>query len=51
MTLGGNLQIGSDAGGGDHFLGSLDDIHIYNRALSTTEVSQLYNIGRATIKR
>ena len=29
-----------------YFNGSLDDIRIYNRALSATEVRQLYNMGR-----
>ena len=27
-------------------IGSLDDVRIYNRALSATEVQQLYNAGR-----
>ena len=29
-----------------YFNGSLDDVRIYNRALSATEVQQLYNLGR-----
>jgi hypothetical protein len=38
----GDLLIGQ-YGGGDFFDGSIDDIAIYNRALSDTEVTQLYN--------
>jgi hypothetical protein len=26
--------------------GTLDDVRIYNRALSATEIKQLYNAGR-----
>jgi hypothetical protein len=29
-----------------YFPGSLDDVRIYNRALSATEIKQLYNAGR-----
>jgi hypothetical protein len=29
-----------------YFQGQLDDIRIYNRALTATEVKQLYNAGR-----
>jgi hypothetical protein len=37
----------SNCGGGqDYFNGSIDDVRIYNRALSVTEVKQLYNAGR-----
>jgi hypothetical protein len=28
----------------DYFIGSIDDVRIYNRALSTTEITELYNI-------
>jgi hypothetical protein len=38
----GDLRIGT-YGGGFRFNGWIDDIAIYNRALSTTEVRQLYN--------
>ncbi len=31
-----------------HYDGFLDDIRIYNRALSATEIQQLYNMGAAT---
>ncbi len=33
-------------GGSSYLNGSLDDVRIYNRALSATEVQQLYNAGR-----
>lgn len=33
-------------GGGNSFNGKIDDVRIYNRALSASEVSQLYNAGR-----
>ncbi len=31
---------------GDNFKGSIDDVRIYNRALSITEISDLYNMGK-----
>ncbi len=37
--------IGSNASGTGLFSGMLDDVRIYNRALSATEVKQLYNAG------
>jgi hypothetical protein len=40
-----NLIIGArGSGGGDPFVGSIDDPRVYNRALSASEVAQLYNI-------
>ena len=43
-----NLFIGSDASGSAlrSFDGRMDDVRVYNRALSATEVLQLYNLGR-----
>lgn len=42
--LGGNLNIGRSAAQfTDYFMGSIDDVRIYNRALSAAEVAQLYN--------
>ncbi|HVZ75730.1 MAG TPA: LamG-like jellyroll fold domain-containing protein [Candidatus Paceibacterota bacterium] len=43
--------IGSEAGSsgcgaGNYFPGSIDDVRIYNRALSASEVAQLYQMGR-----
>jgi hypothetical protein len=40
------LRIGTNGGNGESFLGSIDDPRVYNRALSASEVKQLYNIGR-----
>lgn len=40
------LTIGrDDAGGIEYFHGSMDDIRIYNRALTATEISAIYNEG------
>jgi hypothetical protein len=43
------VEIGyeGDGFGGDPFQGSIDDVRIYNRSLSATEVSQLYGLGSA----
>lgn len=41
-----NLIFGSWQFAGTFFKGSLDDTRIYNRALSATEVKNLYNLGR-----
>ncbi len=40
------LQIGHDSPSGYYFAGSIDDVRIYNRALSATEVMNLYNTGK-----
>ncbi len=49
MTVAQSLMIGQYSnGGGDYFNGSLDDVRVYNRALSATEIRQLYNQGAAT---
>ena len=34
----------------DYANGLIDDVRIYNRALSATEVKQLYNLGTVIIK-
>jgi hypothetical protein len=40
-------SIGYDAGGSNsYYKGSIDDVRLYNRALSATEVQQLYDMGR-----
>jgi hypothetical protein len=44
-----NLRIGSGAGIGYPWSGPLDDVRIYNRALSATEVKQLYNSSANTV--
>jgi hypothetical protein len=36
--------------GGIFWNGSIDDVRIYNRALSSTEVGDLYRMGKATVK-
>lgn len=38
-----NVAVGSRAGSSYYWNGSIDDVRIYNRALSSTEVSDLYN--------
>ena len=43
-TNSGSLTIGNGPGG--TFKGVVDDIRIYNRVLSGSEVAQLYNMGR-----
>jgi hypothetical protein len=47
-----NIRIGSigpywiSQGYPSYFSGSIDDVRVYNRALSASEVKQLYNMGR-----
>jgi len=38
-----NVSIGDDTGRSLYFNGAIDDMRIYNRALSSTEISDLYN--------
>ncbi|MDR3581963.1 MAG: prepilin-type N-terminal cleavage/methylation domain-containing protein [Candidatus Pacebacteria bacterium] len=40
------VTIGGLNGGGEYFQGPIDDVRIYNRALSAAEISALYNAGR-----
>lgn len=52
VTTPNNLVIGSDAGGLYDFLGYVDDIRVYSRALSSSEIKQLYAMGSsATINK
>ena len=45
-TGGDRYRIGQSTGyGGVYMSGSIDDVRIYNRALSATEVTQLYNLN------
>ena len=44
-TSGNGLIIGSRTGSDYFFTGSLDDVRVYDKALSTTEVGDLYNEG------
>lgn len=44
----GSITIGGFAGGqGYYFLGRIDDVRIYNRALSDGEISELFALGQA----
>ena len=47
-AAGAGLQIGDSSAGTATFDGLIDDVRIYNRALSATEIRQLYNMGAAT---
>jgi len=43
----GDLRIGTSIDGGARNTdGKVDDVRVYNRALSTTEIQRLYNMGR-----
>ena len=46
VTIGGGMYAGTPY----YFAGSLDDVRVYNRALSAGEVKQLYNLGTATVR-
>lgn len=41
-----SFQIGARDGAGSPFIGSLDEVRVYNRTLSSVEAKQLYNMGR-----
>ena len=43
-----NLQFGRRPGGSIHFGGELDDIRIYDRSLSDSEVEDLYDLEKPT---
>jgi hypothetical protein len=47
-TQAGDVRVGADyqTVPANFFTGNLDDVRIYNRALSATEVKQLYNMGK-----
>jgi hypothetical protein len=40
------FRIGAESDNGNPFDGKIDEVRVYNRALSSTEVSALYNAGR-----
>lgn len=44
-SLTGTLNIGQYGGGGYNWNGYIDDVRIYTRALSTSDVTQLYSYG------
>jgi len=46
LTGNNSVRIGAFDGVNQEFTGGIDDVRIYNRALSASEVLQLYNIGR-----
>ena len=39
-------NIGSNSGSGEYWDGKIDDVRVYNRLLSASEVKQLYSIGK-----
>ncbi|MCD4829079.1 MAG: hypothetical protein K8R90_06580 [Candidatus Cloacimonetes bacterium] len=43
------FRIGIHANTNNPFLGSIDDIHVYNRALSETEIHYLYGVSHHTV--
>ncbi|MBU1557712.1 LamG domain-containing protein [Patescibacteria group bacterium] len=52
ITAGSPLYIGDDRTGGTSvgFDGSIDEVSLYNRSLSTSEVTELYNMGARKYK-
>ena len=47
LQLGNSIvQIGSWTGNQQYFNGKIDEVRIYNRALSAEEIQRLYNLGR-----
>ncbi len=42
----GHLLIGAHSGPAEFWLGAIDDVRVYNRALNPAEVVQLYGMGR-----
>ena len=48
-SISANRFIGTNSNLADHFNGKIDDLRIYNRALSDLEVRQLYNNGQNII--
>jgi len=46
-----NLRMGADASAGTgYYSGLIDEVRVYNRALSADEISQLYQIGASRLK-
>ncbi|GEM_PF-1944992 len=48
ITTAVNVRMGNDSDVEKQFIGSLDDVRVYNRTLSATEVSQLYALTTNT---
>ena len=42
----GRIAKNSFPGGGEHYKGLIDDVRIYDRALSAAEVQALHNLGQ-----
>jgi hypothetical protein len=42
----GEFNIGRSGSGGAYYTGLLDDVRVYNRALTLDEIKRLYNMGR-----
>lgn len=47
---GASMLIGTKGNLGQYYSGTLDDVRIYNRALSAAEITTLYNLGRTKLK-
>ena len=41
-----NFLLAKQNGGSNYYTGLLDDFRVYDRALSTTEIANLYNVGK-----
>lgn len=50
VNVGGELN-GSNNGYTDFFNGKIEDVRIYNRALSAAEVERLYHLGQTTVNK
>ncbi len=44
------FEIGSSGAGTNKFNGSIDNVSLYNRALTASEVYQLYRLGNSTVR-
>jgi len=49
VRLGGNVRVGQYGGGTEWFKGTIDEVRIYNRALTAGEILQLYLSGLTRI--
>ena len=45
-AVGANLNFGRNSGGGTQFNGLIDEVRVYNRALTEQEIRQLYLMGK-----
>ena len=44
-SAGGTVTIGANASGNYTYRGKIDDVRVYNRILTTGEITQVYNLG------